>query len=334
MKNKFRKIIVTLFIVFGLTACSLPGLGADAEGKDVVVIGSDTSEGQILSEMGVQMVNHYLPEVKTDIVTNIAATILRIQALENGDANIGGAFYTGTSLTGELGMEPITDPKLALEAVIAGYYDKFDMVWMPSYGFENSYAFMIRQDFADEHNIEKISDLEEMAPDLKAGVDGGWMERPGDGYNAFKEAYFDFGTVLPMQIGLVYDAVAAGEMDVVLGYSTDGRIQSNDLIVIEDDLQLFPPYDASPIITMDILAEHPELEDVFLRLTQIIDAPAMQELNRISDDDKIEPRVIVKKFLEENNYFEDVEIIPLSQREDYIEISKDLEERIQAKEKN
>lgn len=334
MKNKFKKIILTVFLVFGLTACSLPGLGADAVGQDVVVIGSDTSEGQILSEMSVQMVNHYLPEVKTDIVTNIAATILRIQALENGDANIAGAFYTGTSLTGELGMDPITDPEAALEAVIEGYYDKYDMVWMPSYGFENTYAFMIRQDFAEEHNIKKISDLKDMAPDLRAGVDGGWMERPGDGYNAFKEIYFDFGQVLPMQIGLVYDAVAAGEMDVVLGYSTDGRIQSNDLVVIEDDLQLFPPYDASPVITMDILTEHPELEDVFLRLAQIVDAPTMQELNRVSDEDKIEPRVIVKEYLKEHNYFEDTQPIPLSERKDYIEISKDLKQRIKEKETN
>lgn len=332
MKNKTVKLFVSLFIIFGLTACNLPGLGADAEGQDVVVVGSSTSEGQILAEMGVQMVNHYLPDIKTDIVSNVAATIMRITALENGDANIGGSFYTGTSLTGELGMDPITDPALALQAVIKGYYDKYDMVWMPSYGFENSYAFMIRQDFAEEHNITKISDLTDMASDLRAGVDTGWMERPGDGYNAFKEIYFDFGQVFPMQIGLVYDAVAAGEMDVVLGYSTDGRIQSNDLVVIEDDMNLFPPYDASAVITMDILTEHPELEDIFLRLDQIIDAEAMQELNRISDEDKIEPRIVAQTFLEENNYFEDKKVIPLSEREDYIEISKDLQKRIQESE--
>lgn len=332
MIKKSKQIVLLVLLVFGLTACNLPGLGADAEGQDVVVVGSSTSEGQILAELGVQMVNHYLPEIKTDIVSNVAATIMRITALQNGDANVGGSFYTGTSLTGELGMDPITDPAKALQAVVKGYYDKYDMVWMPSYGFENSYAFMIRQEFADEHNIEKISDLTDMAPDLRAGVDTGWMERPGDGYDAFKEIYFDFGQVFPMQIGLVYDAVAAGEMDVVLGYSTDGRIQSNELVVIEDDMNLFPPYDASAVITMDILVEHPELEEVFLRLDQIIDAPEMQELNRISDEDKIEPRIVAENFLKENNYFEDKEIIPLSQREDYLEISKDLEQRIQESE--
>ena len=58
----------------------------------------------------------------------------------------------------------------------------------------------------------------------------------------------------------------------------------------------------------------------------------MQELNRISDEDKIEPRIVAQTFLEENNYFEDKEIIPLSEREDYIEISKDLQKRIQESE--
>lgn len=332
MKNKIRKSILIIFLLFGLTACNLPGLGADAEGQDIVVIGSSTSEGQILAELSVQMVHHYLPEVKTDIVTNIQATILRIQALENGDANIGGAFYTGTSLTGELGMEPIKDPELALKTVVHAYYDKYDMVWMPSYGFANTYAFMIREEFANEHKITKISDLKDLAPELRAGVDTGWMERPGDGYDEFQKVYFDFGQVLPMQIGLVYDAVAVGEMDIVLGYSTDGRIQSNNLVILEDDMQLFPPYDASPVITMDILSAHPKLEDVFLRLAQTIDATEMQELNRISDEDKIEPRIIVREYLEKHNYYEDTVVIPLSEREDYIEIAKDLQARIKESE--
>ena len=49
-----------------------------------------------------------------------------------------------------------------------------------------------------------------------------------------------------MQIGLVYDAVNAGKMDVILGYSTDGRIGSYDLVMLKDDKRFFPPYDAAP----------------------------------------------------------------------------------------
>lgn len=157
------------------------------------------------------------------------------------------------------------------------------------------------------------------------------MRREGDGYEAFKEVYgFDFDQVLPMKIGLVYDAVASNQMDIVLGYSTDGRIQANDLVLLEDDLNLFPPYDGSPIVTMDLLQEHPELEEVFLRLEGSVPSEEMQELNRQSDEDKIEPRVIAKEYLEEHNYFEDAEITPLKEREEYKDIMKELDARRQA----
>ena len=98
---------------------------------------------------------------------------------------------------------------------------------MPTYGFENTYAFMVKKEFAEKHNLNKVSDLKPIAKDLKAGVDTSWIQRKGDGYQAFKDKYkFDFDSVLPMDVGLVYSAVNSGKMDVVLGYSTDGRINS------------------------------------------------------------------------------------------------------------
>ena len=120
----------------------------------------------------------------------------------------------------------------------------------------------------------------------------------------------------------------SGEMDIVLGYSSDGRIQANDLVLLEDDLNLFPPYNGSPVITMELLEAHPEIIDVFLKLEGVLDIDTMQKLNRISDEDKVEARVIAKDFLEENNYFEDKEVIPLDNRPDYKYIIDDLNKRI------
>ena len=327
--RKLKKIILTLLLTLTLSACSLPGLGANVAQNDIVIAGGSTSERQILAAISEQMVNHYLPEVKTDLINNLGSSLLILQTMTGGDTNVSGAMYTGTSLTGELNQPPITDPDLALEKVVEGYYNKYDMIWFPSYGFENTYAFMVREDFAKENNIEKVSDLESMAKDLRAGVDTGWIDRQGDGYEAFKEIYgFDFDKVFPMQIGLVYEAVAVNEMDIVLGYSSDGRIQANNLTLLKDDLQLFPPYDASPVVTMDLLEEHPKLIDVFLKLENTIDSSQMQELNRISDEDKVEATIIAENFLKENNYFEEKEITPLETRDDYKEIMKDLNNRI------
>lgn len=328
MKN-IKSILIMMVFTLTLTACSLPGLGANVSNNDIVIAGGSTSERQILAAINLEMIKHYMPDVKTDLINNLGSSLLILQTMTGGDTNISGAMYTGTSLTGELNQESIKDPILAMQRVVKGYYDKYDMIWFPSYGFANTYAFMVRADFAKENNLSKVSDLRDLAPTIKAGVDTGWIDRQGDGYEDFKLIYeFDFERVYPMQIGLVYEAVAANEMDVVLGYSTDGRIQANNLIVLEDDLQLFPPYDASPVITMELLEKRPELIEVFLRLEGAITSEDMQELNRISDQDKVEAPIIARKFLEKNNYFEDKTIEPLESRNDYREIIIDLNKRI------
>ena len=107
-----------------------------------------------------------------------------------------------------------------------------------------------------------------------------------------------------MQIGLVYDAVNAGKMDVILGYSTDGRIGSYDLVMLKDDKRFFPPYDAAPVVSDKLLKETPEIKDVLNRLDGKISTKKMQELNYQADNDLIEPAVVAERFLKENNYFE------------------------------
>jgi osmoprotectant transport system substrate-binding protein len=174
---------------------------------------------------------------------------------------------------------------------------------------------LVTREFAEENNLKTVSDLAALAPNLRAGVDNSWMEREGDGYEAFKETYgFDFQRVYPMQVGLVYDALQADEMDIVLGYSTDGRIASYDLVVLEDDLQLFPPYDASPVATKEILEAYPELEAILLKLEDTLTDELMQAMNYEVDNDLVEAQTVAQTFLEENNYFEDKEVTPLKER--------------------
>lgn len=313
-----RKLLLTLLTLVMLTGCTLPGLGANTQSNDIVIAGGNTTERQILTEILVQMTQHYIPEVKVSQINNLGSTLLIYQALIRNDANVAGAMYTGTSLTGELQMDPITDPKLAMETVQKEYFDRYNMLWFPSYGFENSYAFMVTRKFAEENNLSKVSDFEKLSSTLKVGVDSSWMDRPGDGYEAFKELYgFSFTNLYPMEIGLVYNAVQVDEMQAVLGYSTDGRIDAYDLVILEDDMNLFPPYDASPLLSMKLLEAHPELEAVFLKLEGQITQEIMQGLNRKADELKIEPKKVAQQFLEDNDYFESIQPEPLSQRDGY-----------------
>lgn len=306
--NKIQKIAALFVAVLLLSSCSLPGLGGGFNEEGITITGGSTTEQQIVGYIVEGMVEHYI-DIDAQIVNNLGSSSLNHQALIGGDANVAAIKYTGTSLTGELGQAPITDPEKALDLVIDGFADKFDQKWFPTYGFANTYAFMVTKELADEYDLVTISDLEEIAGELNAGVDTSWMEREGDGYDAFLETYqFDLNRVYPMQIGLVYNALQANEMDVVLGYSTDGRIKSYDLVVLEDDKQLFPPYDASPVATFEVLEAYPELNEILLKLQNSITDEKMQELNFISDNNLIEPKVVADDFLKENNYFESVDV--------------------------
>ena len=82
-----------------------------------------------------------------------------------------------------------------------------------------------------------------------------------------------------MQVSLVYDALSAKKMDIVLGYSTDGRIASYDLVMLEDDLKFFPPYTASVVVSGETLKEYPELKPILLKLQDTIDTKTLQQLN-------------------------------------------------------
>lgn len=307
--KKISKILSTTLSVGLLSACTLPGLGDVGTGdqETITVAGQASTEGTILTYLIQDMVNHYF-DTDAQVIINLGTSSMVHQAMLQEDANIGAAKYTGTSLTGELNVDPIKDPDLAFDVVQEGFAEEFDIAWFPTYGFANTYAFMVTQEVAEEYGFEKISDVEEYADELTAGVDSSWLAREGDGYDGFVEEYgFDFGQIYPMQIGLVYDAVEAGEMDIVLGYSTDGRIASYDLVVLEDDKNFFPPYDASPAANFEVLEDYPELSNVLLKLEQQISPEQMQELNYIADDMLIEPAIVAQEFLRANNYFEDVE---------------------------
>lgn len=292
-----KKLLVILLVATLLSACS-------NEANDKIRIGSAvTTESQIIAYIVKGMLEYYTDE-EVELINNLGSSVVLHQAMLNGDANLSAVRYTGTDLTGTLNQAPISDPQKALAAVQRLFQDEFQMTFFDSYGFNNTYAFMVTQETAKKYGLETISDLKDIAPDLQVGVDTSWMNREGDGYEGFVETYgFDFGRVFPMQIGLVYNAVSQNEVDVVLGYTTDGRIASYDLVVLEDDLQFFPPYDASPFADTELLEKKPEVKQALQRLVGKISTEEMQRLNFLADNNLIEPAVVAEEFLKENEYF-------------------------------
>ncbi|WP_038024550.1 glycine betaine ABC transporter substrate-binding protein, partial [Tetragenococcus muriaticus] len=69
------------------------------------------------------------------------------------------------------------DPDKALEIVQEEFKNRYNQEWMASYGFDNTYVFLVRQDTAEEYNLETVSDLADVADELTIGADRAWMTR-------------------------------------------------------------------------------------------------------------------------------------------------------------
>lgn len=135
---------------------------------------------------------------------------------------------------------------------------------------------------------------------LVAGFNSEFMER-ADGYPGLQEAY---GFSLPtqeMEIGLMYQALKSKKVDVISGFSTDGRIRAYDLRVLDDDLNYFPPYYAAPLIRQATLRQFPQLRELFDRLADVISAEAMMQMNYEVDQNKRSPREVAQEFLQQQN---------------------------------
>ncbi|SME99496.1 osmoprotectant transport system substrate-binding protein [Bacillus subtilis] len=305
MKRKYLKLMIGLALVATLTlsGCSLPGLSAAAD--QTIKIGAQSmSESEIIASMLGQLIEHHT-DLKTTTIKNLGSNAVQQQALMNGEIDIAATRYTGDALTGTLRMEPEKDPDKALALTQREFKKRYDLKWYDSYGFDNTYAFTVSKELADQYHLETVSDVKKWASQLKLGVDNYWMKLKGNGYQDFTKTYgMTFGGTYPMQIGLVYDTVKSGKMDIVLAYSTDGRIKSYGLKMLKDDKQFFPPYDCSPVVPEKVLKEHPELEGIIKKMLGKIDTATMQKLNYEVDGNLKEPSVVAKEYLEKHHYFE------------------------------
>ncbi len=272
------------------------GLGAYFETRPDVVIGSKNfTEQLILGHMMAQVIEDQT-DLKVERRFCLAGTMICHGALVNGEIDLY-AEYTGTALKTVLGREGSADPDEVYQLVSQEYARDYDARWLTPFGMNNTYAITVRAKDAKEHGWKTISDLAPFAEELRAGFTAEFAERP-DGYPGLRKAYgFEFGNAKDLDPGLMYKAIAGGEVDVIAAFATDGRIAAYNLMPLVDDRKFFPPYYAAPVVRNQILTEYPELREVLLSLGEILDDATMQQLNFAVDHEKRNPAEVVREFL-------------------------------------
>ncbi len=139
---------------------------------------------------------------------------------------------------------------------------------------------------------------------MLAGFTPEFMGRK-DGYLGLRDIYkLNIRTVV-ISDAVMYKAEYEKQLDVISGYSTDGRLKAFDLIVLNDDKRIFPPYYAAPVVREEVLKKYPGLENVINQLSGHISDSIMTELNYRVDYLKQSPEKVAKDFLMEQSLYKE-----------------------------
>lgn len=132
--------------------------------------------------------------------------------------------------------------------------------------------------------------------EFTAGFNAEFMERE-DGYPGLQKTYEFSMNAVEMEIGLMYEALRSKKVDVISGFSTDGRIAAYDLRVLDDNKNYFPPYYAAPLAREDILIEFPVLRKIFEKIAGQITEEDMMQMNYEVDREKRSPSSVAREYL-------------------------------------
>ena len=267
-----------LVLGLGLVGCGPP------RSSRVVIGAKNFTEQVVLGEMLAQEIEAVTHE-RVERRFYLAGSYLCQQALVGGRID-GYVEYTGTALTAIL-KEPLPGPGRGGEVlgqVREDYARRFGVRVEAPLGFEDTFAMVVRGEDARRLGLKTISDAVGPAVGWRLGVGYEFESRP-DGLAGLEKAYgLRFaGRPRTMELGLLYRALAGGQVEMVAGNSTDGPIRALGFTVLEDDRHYFPPYEAVPLVREDSLTRHPGIQVASDRLAGKVTAEEMQRMNDAVD---------------------------------------------------
>ena len=291
MTRSFRipAFAIPSVIALLLAACAPPR-------PDHPVIGAKNfTEQVVLGELLAQEI-----EAKSNLKVErrfyLAGSYICQQALVSGrvDAYVE---YTGTALTAILKQPVDRDPQRVLDTVRSLYASRYSVVAAQPLGFENTFAMVIRGDDARALHLTTLSQAARYTPQWRLGVGYEFEQRP-DGLPGLSSAYVLKFAAAPrtMDLGLLYRALNAHQVDMIAANSTDGPIQAFGLAALDDDKRYFPPYQAVPLVRAEALQRWPQIQTALNALAGKITANDMRAMNEAIDGQHRDPAQVVREF--------------------------------------
>ncbi|MCR1232365.1 ABC transporter permease/substrate-binding protein [Streptococcus suis] len=293
-KTILLALLVTLFTV---GASYVPMLNFST--KQLVIAGKLGAEPEILINMYKLLIEDQT-DIEVEIEPNFGKTSFLYEALKSGSIDIYPE-YTGTITTtlltnppSDLSNNPEEVYTYAKEAIL----EQDSLVYLAPTDFQNTFALAVTEDYAQDHGLEKISDLAKVQQTAVAGFSLEFNDRE-DGNIGLKNLYNLQLNVKTMEPALRYEAIKSGNVQIIEAYSTDSKVVTYKLKILEDDKQLFPPYQAAPLLSKETLEKYPELEQVLGVLAGNISTEEMTRMNYAVDVEGKSAEQVAREYLEQ-----------------------------------
>ena len=306
-KKRLLSIFLAAALAASLTGCGgapAPSGGASS-GDPVRIATKPMTEQYILGEMLGLLIEQAGYEV--EITKGVGGGTSNIQpAMESGEFDLYPE-YTSSGWVLVLNYQAggIDDEEM-FQQLRQEYEEKFDMTWVGLYGFNNTFTIAVRGDVAEQYGLENTSDLAAVAGELTFGGNPDYVER-ADGFGALCETYgLEFGNVVDIDIGLKYQALAGGDIDVTNAFTTDAQLANpdTDLVTLADDKHLQVNYFCSTVVRRDALEKFPGLEDVLMQMDGLLTDQEMAALNYQVEVEGLDERDVAREFLTEKGLLE------------------------------
>ena len=303
MRSFRRGVLGATLLTFALVAAACGGSGGDGNGsggdgdgsKGSVTVGSDAfPEAQIVGEMYALVLEADGFEVERQL--DIDTRNVRLPAMESGDVDVAPEYVASllsvvdpeADLSGDVDAtaELLTEPLAAMNLELLEPSDAVD-----------TNAFVVTQETADEHSLSAVSDLEDVAGDMVLGAPAECPDRPFC-IPGLKETYnVEFADFKALDYGAAtVQALSSGAIDVALLFSTDPLIESESLVLLEDDGGLQSADNIVPLVSSDIAGD---VADVLNAVSAALTTESITALNKRVAIDAEDPQDVAREFLEE-----------------------------------
>lgn len=303
LSKKYGMQAFAAMLLIVVLVIAIPLMIPNSQKGEIVIAGKLGAEPEIIMNIYKILIEEE-SDIKVDLEPNLGKTDMVFNALQQGSIDIYPEF-TGTVIVSLLDEQAESNEAEEVYAQARdGIKEAYNLELLEPMQFNNTYTVSVTKEFAEENNLNDISDLKPIENEITAGFTLEFNDRY-DGYVGMQEVYdLNFNEVKTMDAGLRQGAISGGEVDVIDAYATDSYMVELGLVSLGDSENLFPPYQGAPLMRADTLKQYPELEEILNQLSGKITDEEMREMNYQVDYEDASAEDVARDYLIENGFIE------------------------------